>query len=147
MGQLAAKIAGFDDLKKDVEDLKQAAQLMRGITGHLEGKADMINDGFNKLVQAKSMVDSQIGSAMASVNNVGNVTQTMLTKLTDVEKELENIKKKADQISATMNAGKKFQQGDVMGGLNDIKNQGFGGFGGFGGGNAGGGGGFGGFGF
>ena len=136
MGQLAAKIAGFDDLRKDVEDLKTAAQLLRGVTGHLEGKADMINDGFSKLQQAKAMMDGQIGNAMATVNNAGNVTQSVLTRLTDIERQLDDIKKKAGQISGAMNAGKKFQGGDVMGGLNDLKNQGFGG--GFGGGNAGG---------
>jgi len=109
-------------LKKDVEDLKTAAQLMRGVTGHLEGKAEMINSGFQKLVAAKSFMDSQIGGVMGTVNNASGVTNQLLTRITDVERQLDDLKKKAGAISGAMNAGKKLQGGDVMGGLNDLKN-------------------------
>lgn len=146
MGQLAAKMAGFDGLKKDVEDLKKAAELMRGINGHLEGKADMVKDGFNKLVEAKAMVDSQIGSAFNAIDQASGLTQNLLSRIAKVETELEDIKRKAGQAKGIMDAGKKFKDGNIAGGLNDLKDKGIGGF--TGGAGFGGGGGFtGGFGF
>ena len=133
MGQIAASMAGFDKLKQDLEDLKTAAQLLRGVNGQLEGKSEMINDGFNKLVEAKTMIDSQVGSAFNSVDQISGVTQNLLTKLTSMDNELEDLKKKAGLAQAAMSAGKNFKEGNIAGGLNDLKQNGIGGFtGGFG---------------
>ena len=128
MGQIAAKFAGFEDLKKDVESLKTAAELLRGVTGQLGGKAAMITDGFNKLKQAKATMDSQVGNVMSTVNQVSGNTQGLLSKISEVETKLDDLKKKAGQAQQAMQMGKKLQSGDIAGGLNDLKEKGIGGF-------------------
>jgi len=129
MGQIAAKIAGFDDLKKDVEDLKKAAELMRGITGHLDGKAKMVENGFDSLKKAKSVMDSQVGSVMENVNKVSAQTQQITNQVTNLEKTVNDLQEKAKMAQGAAGAYNKFKGGDVMGGVNDLKNAGFGKFG------------------
>lgn len=133
MGAIAAKLAGFDEIKKDIDDLKTAVQLIKGISGQLEGKREMIEDGFSKLKQAKGFLDSQVGQTMEFVNRTSSQTEQIARKVTDVETQVNDIQKKVGMAKDAMNIGNKFKQGDVMGGLNDIKNKGFGGaLGGFG---------------
>jgi chromosome segregation ATPase len=146
MGSVAAKFAGIDELKQDVEDLKKAAELMRGVNGHLEGKGKMINDSFEQLVKAKAYLDSQIGSMMGTLNSATSQTKALKEKVIEVEAQVEDVRRKLAQAKKGMELAQQAKSGDYMGALNNaadnfgVKVPNFGGGGG-------GGKGFGGFGF
>ena len=145
MGSVAAKFAGIDELKKDVDDLKKAAELMRQVNGHLEGKGKMITESFDQLVKAKTYVDSQIGGMMNMLNSTSSQTMALKNKVIEVEAQVEDVKRKLIQAKKGMDMAQQAKSGDYMGALNNaadnfgVKVPNFGG--------GGGGGNFGGFGF
>ena len=144
-------MTGISDLQKDVDDLKAAAQLLRGVSGTLDGKAAMINDGFSKLVEAKALMDSKITEIMATVKKLPMKFTILESNINDSESILDEIKENLSKVSGALDAGKKLKQdaedaekeikqgaekaekeiekGNVMGGLNDLKKEGLGKFG------------------
>ena len=119
MGSIAAKFAGIDELKKDVEDLKKAAELMRGVNGHLEGKGKMINDSFDQLVKAKAYLDSQIGGMMNMLNSASTQTINLKNKVVEVEAQVEDVKRKMAQAKKGMELAQQAKNGDYAGALNN----------------------------
>src|SRR3990167_1175317 len=135
MGAIATKLAGLDDLKKDIETLKNAVNLIKGVTGDLEGKTKMVNEGFDSLKAAKAVMDQQIGGVMGTVNNVFQQTSELQNKENRIDAQVEDLKQKAEKAKAYMAAGQsanaafdKMKGGDMMGGFAEAK-KGFGGFG------------------
>ena len=136
MGAIATKFAGLDDLKKDIDTLKTTVNLIKGVTGDLDSKTKMINDGFDSLKAAKAVMDQQIGGVMGTVNTVFQQTSQLQSKVNTIDQQVEDLKKKAEQAKAYMAAGQsanaaydKFKGGDLAGGFADAK-KGLGGFGG-----------------
>ena len=130
MGAVAGKMAGIDELKKDVADLKKAAELMRSLHGQLEGKVEMVNNTFGELVKVKGVMDNQIGNLMQTVNTGSSYIIGLKNKVVELDNDLENIKKRAGQAKQGMEMYNQVKGGDYGGAIdNAAKNFGMGGFG------------------
>ena len=118
MGAIATKFAGLDDLKKDIDTLKTTVNLIKGVTGDLDSKTKMINDGFDSLKAAKAVMDQQIGGVMGTVNTVFQQTSQLQSKVNTIDQRVENLGYEVEQIqsySTTMSGNVTFRYGHTNG--------------------------------
>jgi hypothetical protein len=85
---MCTKLAGFEDMKKDVGMMREVMALLNGNMKGVESGAKMLEGNMVMIDSAKMMMEEKVGGVMKQLSQVTQLTDGVKDKVDGVEKSL-----------------------------------------------------------